>query len=249
MAPAQLRFWSLCTGESRVTLRTPDCLADRQVPIDAARRYTIVVSRREDRPANAVAAVRRRLAGLGRARRRRGPDRLRLPDHAQHARSPGLRAGDPARPASRRRAGDDGPVLPAQPYTSKAAFEQRGCAARRPRPAPRRGAAGRAWRARARGTRLRRVVVYAGRRRIAVGARPRRATTRPDRAAPRRPHACASCSRPRMGGRSGRFAAHRAAGRAKSPSKNRRAGDFFDGLLALLLPASSSRRCRGTSST
>ena len=55
--PAQLRFWSLCTGESRVTLRTPDCLADRQVPIDAARRYTIVVSRREDRPANATAAA------------------------------------------------------------------------------------------------------------------------------------------------------------------------------------------------
>jgi hypothetical protein len=53
MRRGQLRFWSLCTGESRVTVRTPDCLADRQVPIDRKRRYTIVVSKRADRPANA----------------------------------------------------------------------------------------------------------------------------------------------------------------------------------------------------
>jgi hypothetical protein len=43
----------LCTGESGVTVRTPDGLADRQVPIDRKRRYTIVVSKRADRPANA----------------------------------------------------------------------------------------------------------------------------------------------------------------------------------------------------
>jgi hypothetical protein len=36
-----------------VTVYTPDCLADRQVPIDAGRSFVIVVSRRADRPANA----------------------------------------------------------------------------------------------------------------------------------------------------------------------------------------------------
>jgi hypothetical protein len=54
MGGGQLRFWSLCTGESRVTTRTPGCLADRQLPIDRDRRYTIVVSRAGDRPANAT---------------------------------------------------------------------------------------------------------------------------------------------------------------------------------------------------
>jgi hypothetical protein len=53
MPPAQLRFWSLCTGESRVTVRTPDCLADRQVLHRSGRNYTIAVSKAADRPANA----------------------------------------------------------------------------------------------------------------------------------------------------------------------------------------------------
>ena len=55
MPGGQLRFWSLCTGESRVTVRTPDCLADRQVLRRSGRRYTIVVSKPEDRPENARA--------------------------------------------------------------------------------------------------------------------------------------------------------------------------------------------------
>jgi hypothetical protein len=53
MPDADLRWWSLCTGESRVTVRTPDCLADRQVLERSGRDYTIVVSKRADRPANA----------------------------------------------------------------------------------------------------------------------------------------------------------------------------------------------------
>ncbi|MEA2124029.1 MAG: hypothetical protein QOI80_811 [Solirubrobacteraceae bacterium] len=53
MGSGQLRFWSLCTGESRVTTRTADCLADRQVALTGDRRYTIVVSKPADRPANA----------------------------------------------------------------------------------------------------------------------------------------------------------------------------------------------------
>ncbi len=53
MPGGRLRFWSLCTGESRVTTRTPDCLTDRQVLKRSGRRYTIAVSTRADRPANA----------------------------------------------------------------------------------------------------------------------------------------------------------------------------------------------------
>jgi hypothetical protein len=53
MPEADMRWWSLCTGESRVTVRTPDCLSDRQVLKRSGRNYTIVVSKRADRPENA----------------------------------------------------------------------------------------------------------------------------------------------------------------------------------------------------
>jgi hypothetical protein len=53
MPGGDLRFWSLCSGESRVTLRTPDCLSDRQVLKRSGRNYTVVVSKRADRPENA----------------------------------------------------------------------------------------------------------------------------------------------------------------------------------------------------
>ncbi len=54
MPGGDMRFWSLCTGESRVTTRTPDCLSDRQVLRQSGRNYTVVVSKPEDRPANAA---------------------------------------------------------------------------------------------------------------------------------------------------------------------------------------------------
>jgi hypothetical protein len=54
MPGGDMRFWSLCTGESRVTLRTPDCLSDRQVLRRSGRNYTVVVSKAADRPANAT---------------------------------------------------------------------------------------------------------------------------------------------------------------------------------------------------
>jgi hypothetical protein len=53
MPDTKLRFWSLCSGESRVTTRTPDCLADHQVLDRSGRDFTVVVSRRSDRPPNA----------------------------------------------------------------------------------------------------------------------------------------------------------------------------------------------------
>lgn len=54
MPGGDMRFWSLCTGESRVTTRTPDCLSDRQVLKQSGRNYTVVVSKAADRPSNAT---------------------------------------------------------------------------------------------------------------------------------------------------------------------------------------------------
>ena len=54
MEDGDLRYWSVCQNESSVTTRVADCLYDEQVPRDAEGRYTVVVSRAEDRPQNAT---------------------------------------------------------------------------------------------------------------------------------------------------------------------------------------------------
>lgn len=51
-----LRFWSICKGRSIADGAVDACLFDEQVPLDANRRYTIVVSTEAARPANARAA-------------------------------------------------------------------------------------------------------------------------------------------------------------------------------------------------
>ncbi len=55
MGKGQMRYWSICQNTSPVETSAIACLADKQVRrvIDKDRRYTIVVSRRADRPANA----------------------------------------------------------------------------------------------------------------------------------------------------------------------------------------------------
>lgn len=50
-----MRYWSLCTNESMATTRVEDCVYDEDVVTNRKGRYTIVVTRAEDRPANARA--------------------------------------------------------------------------------------------------------------------------------------------------------------------------------------------------
>ncbi len=51
----ELRYWSMCSNQGLANTRVNDCLYDEQVPLDADRRYTIMISRAEDRPRNAIA--------------------------------------------------------------------------------------------------------------------------------------------------------------------------------------------------
>ena len=51
----QLRYWSICSDEYRKPYPVSHCLADRDVVLDEARAYTIVVSTPEDRPSTATA--------------------------------------------------------------------------------------------------------------------------------------------------------------------------------------------------
>ena len=52
----QLRYWSICNNQGLTSgATTGPCLADEEVPINAHRDYTIVVSLPQDRPKNATA--------------------------------------------------------------------------------------------------------------------------------------------------------------------------------------------------
>ena len=108
MADGQLRFWSLCTGESRVTVRTPDCLADR--------------------PGNARAECGMTWLDWGEA-----GDGAGNPDYGLLIMRNMLVSKDFAQaiqnvPRPGAEAQTMGPYLPQAIYASKAAIEARGCA-------------------------------------------------------------------------------------------------------------------------
>lgn len=54
MGEGELRYWSLCSNQGFANTRVNDCLYDEEVPLDANGFYTVMVSRVEDRPRNAV---------------------------------------------------------------------------------------------------------------------------------------------------------------------------------------------------
>ena len=135
MPGGELRFWSLCSGESRVTVRTPDCLADRQVLERSGRRYTIAVSTAADRPANARARC--GVAWLDWGDRGDGAGD---PDYGLLIMRNMLVSPDYQRAIQRiARPGEEAAVMgsrfPRSSYTSAAEFEARGCAGKQPRPA------------------------------------------------------------------------------------------------------------------
>jgi hypothetical protein len=126
MGRGQLRFWSLCTGESRVTTRTPDCLADRQIVLGERRRYTVVVSKPEDRPANAVRRCGVSWLDMG------DGDGDRRSDYAVLIMRNMLVSRDFARAIQRvPEPGAEeevmGPYFPRSQYMSRAGFEALGC--------------------------------------------------------------------------------------------------------------------------
>ncbi|MEQ9505561.1 MAG: hypothetical protein RLO80_04780 [Hyphomonas sp.] len=54
MGDGELRYWSICSNQGFANTRVNDCLYDEEIPLDANGAYTVVVSRAEDRPRNAV---------------------------------------------------------------------------------------------------------------------------------------------------------------------------------------------------
>lgn len=50
----ELRYWSFCSNQGFANTRVNDCAHDEEIPLNAKGIYTIVVSRKEDRPRNAT---------------------------------------------------------------------------------------------------------------------------------------------------------------------------------------------------
>ena len=129
-SPWQLRYWSLCSGSSPVSGLGYDCVFDQQVPLRGDRRYTLVVSRRRDRPTNATEACGYKWLDFGAGENY--PDaasrdyvgvlyaRFMFPDPAwaqapQKVTTPGTERAVM------------GPYFPRSRYTTTARFERRGC--------------------------------------------------------------------------------------------------------------------------
>ncbi|MGZ4794656.1 MAG: hypothetical protein ACXV8T_02085 [Acidimicrobiia bacterium] len=52
----QVRYWSVCTNQYRKPYPVTACVADQDVPLGTDRAFTVVISTRAERPANATAA-------------------------------------------------------------------------------------------------------------------------------------------------------------------------------------------------
>jgi hypothetical protein len=54
MGDGELRYWSICSNQGLSNTRVNDCLFDEEIPLDPRGYYTVIVSREEDRPRNAI---------------------------------------------------------------------------------------------------------------------------------------------------------------------------------------------------
>lgn len=126
----QVRYWSLCSGSSPVTGLGYDCVYDQQVPLNKKRRYTIVVGRAKDRPANAKPACGYSWINFGEGENYDDPAARDWID-TMYMR---FMAVDPAwkqAPQKVKTPGTEkkvmGPYFPTSKYTTKAAFRKLGC--------------------------------------------------------------------------------------------------------------------------
>jgi hypothetical protein len=122
-----LRYWSLCTNEGLASTRYTDCVYDKNVVTDKDRNYTIVISKPDDRPANAT--------------RKCGVTWLDFGQQGDGAGNTGLSTlimrnmlANPDFPQAIQRiptVGEEratlGVYLPTPQYSNKATFEKQGC--------------------------------------------------------------------------------------------------------------------------
>lgn len=122
-----MRYWSICNNDSIASTKVIGCLFDEQVPIDKSRRYTIVATLPEDRPVNATEACGVAWLPLS----KEGDGAGHLDDGYLIMRNMLPSAGFGHAVQDTKTPGDEkavmGEYLPDGKYSSKAAFEARGC--------------------------------------------------------------------------------------------------------------------------
>ncbi len=130
MPDAQIQYWSLVSCEAAPSGHIIDGICDMQVPLDANRTYTIVISRPKDRPVNAT--IENGVAWLEWPPRGEGLDhRHNREDFAMlMMRIMGTNPNWKERPENVTQPGMEekvmGPYFPRGEYTDKANFESRG---------------------------------------------------------------------------------------------------------------------------
>jgi hypothetical protein len=120
MGRGQLRFWSMCTGS--LGTQTHGCVVDKDVPTDRKRRYTVVISTPGARPRNATAKCGVAWLPWGPSPKGIAIMRNMLPAAGFKQAVQNAERGKEKQTL--------GPYYPVGTYSSKAAFEQRGCPAR-----------------------------------------------------------------------------------------------------------------------
>ena len=129
----QVRYWSMCAGSSPVTGLGYDCVYDQQVPLQKNRRYTIVIGRPADRPANAKRECGYRWMNFGKGENYDDPASRPYVDTLYTR----FMAADPSfeqAPQNVDVAGTEkqvmGPYFPTSKYWSKSEFAKLGCKAK-----------------------------------------------------------------------------------------------------------------------
>lgn len=127
---SQVRYWSLCTGSSPVSGLGYDCVYDQQVPLRGNRQYTVVVSKPADRPKNATPACGYRWMTFGKGENYPDPaarDWIGVLYMRFMAANPSFKQAPQNVKTPGTEAKVMGPYFPRSSYTTKSAFEKRGC--------------------------------------------------------------------------------------------------------------------------
>jgi hypothetical protein len=119
MGGGQMRFWSMCTGV--LTTQTFGCVVDKDVPVDSKRRYTVVISTAAARPRNATAKCGVAWLPWGPVPKGIAVMRNMLPASTFTHAVQNAKRGEEKTTL--------GAYYPVGTYSSKAAFEKRGCRA------------------------------------------------------------------------------------------------------------------------
>ena len=122
-----IRYWSLCTNEGLATTRFSDCVYDSNVVLDTNRDYKIVISKKANRPDNATRECGITWLDWGDKGDGAGNENITLLLLRNMLATAHFKQAIQNVPAVGKEKNTMGAHLPKPTYSSRAAFEKRGC--------------------------------------------------------------------------------------------------------------------------